>query len=123
MQRRRTRMLAVAAFWVLLGSGVVSTAQQLPVTDLGTLGGANSWVGNNMFSSPVDDSGQVVGASETSSGESHAFLWTAEDGIRDLGTLGGAASYPRAINRAGQVVGMSWTVTGETHAFLCVNRL
>jgi probable HAF family extracellular repeat protein len=38
--------------------------------------------------------------------------------IRDLGTLGGKASYAYAINDRGQVVGESETASGVMHAFL-----
>ena len=39
--------------------------------------------------------------------------------IIDLGTLGGANSYPQAINQAGQVIGISSNAgEAEQHAFL-----
>ena len=38
--------------------------------------------------------------------------------MTDLGTLGGKASRPRAINDRGQVVGESYTASGKVHAFL-----
>ena len=40
------------------------------MTDLGTLGGATSWAYG------INNRGQVVGYSETASGEMRAFLWT-----------------------------------------------
>jgi len=39
----------------------------------------------------------------------------------DLGTLGGAAAFPLALNDSGDVVGYSLTATGEQHAFLWTN--
>jgi probable HAF family extracellular repeat protein len=83
------------------------------MTDLGTLGGASSFV------SGINDSGQVVGRSETATGSEHAFI-TGPDGhgMTDLGTLGGSFSDAVGINEAGQVVGSSETATGSEHAFI-----
>jgi probable HAF family extracellular repeat protein len=49
----------------------------------------------------------------------HAFLWTPNDGLRDLGTLGGTFAEAFGVNARGDVVGRS-TLPGETdiHAFL-----
>jgi len=41
-----------------------------------------------------------VGNSYTPSGYRHAFLWTAEEGMQDLGTLGGYDSLAVAINNS-----------------------
>jgi probable HAF family extracellular repeat protein len=68
----------------------------------------------------INDAGQVVGYSETASGETHAFV--AENGVMtDLGTLGGAYSYANGINNAGQVVGGASIASGDFHAFLWKN--
>ncbi len=79
---------------------------------LGTLGGNSSapW--------GINDARQVVGNSETSSGEFHAFIWDEVGGMQDLGTLGGIISAARDINNKGQVVGNSETSSGERHAFI-----
>jgi len=53
--------------------------------DLGTLGGASS------YAADINQGNTVVGWSETSSGMTHAFRWTAADGMVDLGTLPGDA--------------------------------
>ena len=71
-------------------------------SDLGTLGGESSWAYG------INESGQVVGASLTTTGERHAFLWTPGQGMQDLGTLGGGtSSTARGINDRGDVVGES----------------
>jgi probable HAF family extracellular repeat protein len=57
----------------------------------------------------INNSGQVVGYSDTASGAARAFI-TDPDGVgmRDLGTLGGGLiDIPHDINDAGQVVGRS----------------
>jgi probable HAF family extracellular repeat protein len=63
------------------------------MTDLGTLGGMAS------FARGINDNGQVVGYSDTPSGESHAFVWH-KGTMVDLGP-----GQALAINNAGQVVG------------------
>jgi probable HAF family extracellular repeat protein len=79
--------------------------------DLGTLGGGSSEAYG------INDSGRVIGGSNTSSGERHAFLY--ENGqMKDLGTLGGTTmSIANAINDSGQVVG-----TSGSRAFLYQNE-
>ncbi len=89
------------------------------ITDLGTLGGADS----RAFS--LNDSGQVAGWAFVSgglgNGVSHAFRYTGGS-MTDLGTLGGTNSGAYGINSAGYVAGASWTTSDPNnmgrHAFL-----
>ena len=86
-------------------------AVQYTITDLGTLGGTQS------FAYGINNSGQVVGYSDTSSGNQHAFLYSGGV-MQDLGTLGGTSSGANGINNSGQVVGGSFPSSGHGHAFL-----
>ncbi len=81
--------------------------------DLGTLGG------NTSAAFAINELGQVVGQSETSSCAFHAFLYSPVRGFQeDLGTLGGTASRAFAINNHGQVVGDSLLPSTNSHAFM-----
>jgi probable HAF family extracellular repeat protein len=89
--------------------------------DLGTLGGRASQP------MAMNSNGDVVGYSYTQEfpGEepgnqpTHAFLWTRNGGMIDLGTLGGRSSQANAINDDGVVVGVSGTAPHDVpHAFM-----
>ncbi len=81
------------------------------LTDLGNLGGTSS------IATGINAGGTVVGYSQNTAGNYHAFLWTAAGGIKDLGTLGGLWSYAYGINTAGLVVGAASDAAGYSHAF------
>ena len=66
----------------------------------------------------INDAGQIVGWSHTSTAARHAVLWSASYVIQDLGTLGGTNSEAVDINTAGQVVGMSDVAGGGRRAFI-----
>jgi probable HAF family extracellular repeat protein len=97
------------------------------VTDLGNLGGkcltpcrgaALGPLGNTALY--INNQGQVVGASALEGEKTmHAFLWTREAGMKDLGTVkGDYASVALGINDQGEVVGASFDKSGVPRAFL-----
>ena len=115
----RTRALvagvALGACLLVAGGTGAATSPYVAV-DLGTLGGSSS------HASAVNESGQVVGSSNTSKTASgyepeHAFSWTQGGGMVDLGTLGGISSAAVAVNDSGQVVGSSSTGSPRGGAF------
>lgn len=101
------------------GEGHAVVWTEAGIQDLGTLPGAAY-----AAALAVNDAQQAVGAANPGPFRpQHAFLWTKQDGMRDLGTLpggdqGGDQSAAFAINSRGQVVGASTIASGVTHAFL-----
>jgi len=68
----------------------------------------------------INDKGEVVGSARSRDGSWFAFVYSEADGMRRIGTLGGASSYGMGINDAGAAVGYADTANGEWHAFLSV---
>lgn len=96
----------------LTGSGVPMVVSDIQVVDLGTLPG-----GSGSSARDINDAGEIVGWSGTSSGETHAFVLT-PGGMTDLGTFpGGDLSQAFGINDLGQVVGHARNESGVFHAF------
>ena len=60
----------------------------------------------------------TVAAAQWASGNEHAFIWSKDTGMVDLGTLGGATSEAFGINDRGQVVGWSYLGDETQHAFI-----
>ena len=81
--------------------------------DLGTLGGDTTTAPGSGASGRF-----VAGTSVTASGARHAFRWTAQDGLRDLGTLGGLESEVMFVTPGGLVVGRAQVASGDYHAFV-----
>jgi probable HAF family extracellular repeat protein len=77
--------------------------------DLGTL-----QPGDDSIALSVNVYDQVAGRSG-----GHAFVWDIDNGMQDLGTLGGNYSIAESINASGQVVGESTpSIFGPAHVFL-----
>ena len=85
-----------AVLWTVDAAGAIT------VQSLGTLSG-----GTFSIAYGINNLGQVVGFADGASGTRRPFIWTANDGMRDLGVpvgLVGGGAY--RINDAGQVVGV-----------------
>jgi probable HAF family extracellular repeat protein len=107
------------------GGGAL-TSSTVTRVDLGTLGGASS------YAADINGSNTVVGWSQTASRATHAFRWTAGEGMHDLGTLPGdpmsraVAVLDGAPQDSWQILGMSgdgerwtpvvWSASGSISA-------
>jgi probable HAF family extracellular repeat protein len=123
MSAKRRTALGVARFagFGLLALSILHSAmaqaQQYTLTDLGTLGGQNS------YGTGINATGEVVGYSSytAENAEQHAFLYS-KGSMQDLGTLGGTYSVGYGINAAGQVTGTAYTAGNAMgRAFLYSN--
>jgi probable HAF family extracellular repeat protein len=107
-------------FLTYLNSLHATLWQNGSLIDLGSLGGiAPPGFGN--FAYDVSRSSHVVGTSGTSDGSFHAFLWSPETLIQDLGTVeGDVASVGLAINDLGDIGGVSFPAdpTASPRAFI-----
>jgi len=105
-------LVALAFLTVAPAPRVRARAVGYTITDLGTLGGAQS----RAFG--IDNCGGVVGDSwPAGSGTNHPFFWSNGQST-DLGTFGGGSGTASALNGFGFAVGNASTATGEVHAFL-----
>ena len=111
------------AGWAVNSSGkthaVLWDEDTLQLTDLATITG-----GTTSSASGVNNTQTVVGSADDAYHNTHAFLWTAGNGMMDLGTLIGTGqnsgtSTAMAINGAGTVAGKSnySTQSSKFHAF------
>ena len=93
----------------ILGPHAVLWDRGRPI-DLGSVGD-----GLVTVAADVNDRGTVIGSASFADGSQHPFLWTAKDGIRDLGLMStdptDAVNTAFEINDRGQMVGASCDAT------------
>jgi probable HAF family extracellular repeat protein len=128
---------SVSAFWLWAGftppylyqTRAFLWDKQKGMQDLGTLPG-----GSNAQAFLINEPGQVIGVSYTSSTPSAlcaqagfalttgSFIWDKKKGMRDVGNLGGTCTLVTDLNNRGQVIGLSSPAGDQSqHAFLWEN--
>jgi probable HAF family extracellular repeat protein len=94
-------------FLTYLNSLHATLWQNGAVIDLGNLGGVAPGFGN--FAYAINRSGHAIGTSGTRDGSFHAFFWSPQTLIQDLGTVpGDVGSVGLAISDTGDVGGVSF---------------
>jgi probable HAF family extracellular repeat protein len=88
------------------------------IVDLGNLGGTGH--GDGIMALNLNNRGQVIGSSDLPGDAAfHAFLWTHDNGMQDLGAVqGDVDSAAIGINDMGQIVGVSLDASFNPRAFL-----
>lgn len=71
----------------------------------------------NRLVDAFNNSGQIAGSFEPANGQRHAFIWDPNNGLVDLGTLGGSTSQIEAMNDSGQAIGISRDPNGRWQDF------
>lgn len=66
----------------------------------------------------INDAGVAVGASSSDTSLARPFVWTAESGMVDLGTLGGSQGAATAIDNAGLIIGIAFTADNKERAVI-----
>jgi probable HAF family extracellular repeat protein len=114
-------------YGVIVGPHAVLWDSDGAPIDLGNLGGSVDVslvaVGNRAIY--INNKSQVVGGSTLAGNKTaHAFLWSRDTGMKDLGVLpGDDNSGALAINERGEVVGVSNDTDGNGRAFIWRNGL
>ncbi len=76
------------------------------MVDLGTLGGEEKAMDSTVMAMAVNNQGLVVGHAHTTAGPLHAFAWTSDRGMMDIGTLApNTWSVANGVNDRGVIVG------------------
>jgi probable HAF family extracellular repeat protein len=118
-----TTARAINGDGTIVGGGAGSGTSLVPVRWTRSGG---SWQVEQLDSRPglvfgANAAGDLVGSVQipcTSASQCHrGIIWYAAGGSRELGTLGGESTSPRAINSAGEVVGLSTLANGTGTAF------
>ncbi|MDQ2946264.1 MAG: HAF repeat-containing protein, partial [Acidobacteriota bacterium] len=91
----------------LFGAALLPAATTYSVVNLGSLGGSSS------VAYHINDAGVVVGWSQTTLNDSHAFSSTGSS-PQDLNQAAASNSFAYGNNGSGQIVGTSY-INGQTH--------
>jgi len=104
-----------------MASGINSSGTVIGTTS----SGVTEWSGGQAtslhipgYGNAINDAGQIAGAYQATTTETHAFLSNPNGKLKDLGTLGGNWSSATAINAQGQIAGVSTLSNNNAHAFV-----
>jgi probable HAF family extracellular repeat protein len=110
LKRSSLAMLLAAVLAPTLASG-----QSYTIANLGSLDPTGPV--DASYANGLNGLGDVVGSSYVEM-SLHAYLWTRQQGMQDLGTLGGDNSTAYSVNDFRTVVGQTQLANSDIHAFL-----
>jgi probable HAF family extracellular repeat protein len=110
----RLSLQALTAITIIIGAAGSAAAQTRHIYRVDYLGS----LGGDLVGVAINNRGDVTGTAVMADGTQHAFRWTVERGLEDLGTNGGRKSEGFAINDRGDVAGAYFDQNWSAHAFI-----
>lgn len=106
-QKNQGIFMFTTAYRALCVAAIVAATQPTYAQSMYTITDIGGFSGEQMSRAfGINNAGEVVGQFDSSSGNTHAFLYS-NGAFSDLGTLGGPSSAAFAINNSGVIVGAS----------------
>ena len=112
--------LIIGSIFAETGWRIFAWTKTAGLADIGTI--SPDTVREDLLPEHMNGHGELTGTvlrtDDTGDFTQGTFFWSQENGLEDIGSLGGDEIRPTAINDAGTIVGFGTTASGETHGFV-----